>query len=198
MAENRPQSAQIVGISKEDLQELLSSILAKAEERMNPADRIVFDEQMSRMARLEQFKAIMAADVAAQKARAAGCTHRRWPKGHDLAGHPAPRGQGEWVTGGQLHGSGRQRFAALTCLRGCGATWLFFPSDGEFAYLEDSGMLGWVPPAENRLLERCTWCSKLFPKLTVHEHEEGCAAKPVPSPMKQAIAPNLAAVLTGR
>lgn len=193
MADNK----QLV-IGKEELQELLSGILAKANEKMNPADRLVFDEQMSRMQRMEQFKSIMAADVAAAEARKLGCTHKRWPKGHDLAGHPCPANQGEWVTGGQIFGRGNYKHAGLVCLRGCGATWKFIPTDDEQAFIEDRGMLGWPPPPEDRVVERCMWCDHLFPKRTVHTHEATCGKKPAPSPMKAALHPSLASVLEVR
>jgi hypothetical protein len=85
----------------------------------------------------------------ARERRKNGCTHTRHALGTKLAGHAAPRGQGEWTTGGQMHGDGT---ATITCTR-CAYQWRFLPNHTEREYTQDSGLLGAAPPParKNRL-----------------------------------------------
>lgn len=95
-------------------------------------------------------------EEAAAIARKHGCSHTRHPMAMGLlGGHGAPKGQGEWTTGGQLSGRNDKTGAVqavLVCSR-CATTWRWEPTVQELEYFQNGGtMLGYAPPAEDRLV----------------------------------------------
>lgn len=168
MANDKP----MIGLSAEQFQEMLSTILAKANQ-MNPLEAKKYQEDIEKSQRLEIFKATLAAEVAAEKARKLGCSHRRHPNGTPHAGLPAPEGQGEWATGGQTHG---RSLIGLACIR-CGKGWLWVGSPGELDFAEANGLLTYPPPSEDRCLTACRHCSQFFTNKELRAHEDHCPKK---------------------
>ena len=84
------------------------------------------------------------------------CSHTRHPMAMGmLGGHGAPKGQGEWTTGGQFSGRNDKTGAiqaVLVCSR-CSMTWRWEPTVKELDYFQNGGtMLGYAPPPEDRLV----------------------------------------------
>lgn len=103
-----------VTLSREDLQALLEAVV-KAAKAPNALEQKAIDAEVERDRRRTMLM-IELAKIEEQKqiARKNGCSHERYPQGHRHAGHPAPRGIGEFTTGGQLTG---RELATLVCLR---------------------------------------------------------------------------------
>ena len=161
----------MVSLTQEQLQELLGKVAAIASENMNPLEKEKYQEQLDMKRRIEIFKSTVRSEVAAQAARMAGCSHSRWPSSAGkMGGHAAPRGQGEWATGGQIHGHG---LLGLTCLR-CGKGWFWMGSPQELDYAESAGLLNFPPPDDSRCLTACIHCSEFFTGKEVREHEKKC------------------------
>lgn len=168
-----PNDKPAVMLSHEQLQELLAGVLAKANQ-MNPLEAEKYHEELEKRRRTEIFKNTVRSEVAAQQARLQSCSHCRWPAtAGKLGGHAAPRGQGEWVTGGQIHGRG---IIGLTCLR-CGNRWLWQGTQDELEYAESAGLLNFPPPAEERCLTACRHCSEFFTNKQLTQHEGTCPKK---------------------
>jgi hypothetical protein len=73
-----------------------------------------------------------------------GCTHQR----DKSKGHMVRRGDGEWMTGGQVLTNGD---IALLCTR-CQVQWIFKPTNNELDFANNAGLMGFPPPE----IERCT------------------------------------------
>lgn len=166
-------------ISKEELQQILATAVGAAVaevKKMNPIEQEQFDKQVEEKKRKRQFMAYLGRiEEEAMRRRRFGCSHSRWPSGHKLAGHPCPRGQGEWTTGGQMHGKG---IATVICTR-CATTWIFRASADETQAIIDGGLAGMAPPDESVCLhQRCNWCSEFFTHKEFSEHDvKACKAK---------------------
>jgi len=141
--------AETVGITKEQLQEILIKVIGAAK-AMNPIE----EEEYKKKLELKQRRDLMMIELGKieemrEKAKRDGCTHCRWPAGGKQAGMSAPKGQGEWCTAGQIHGSNT---IVLLCQR-CGWTWIFKGSEAELDYAANAGLLGFPPPPEERCLQ---------------------------------------------
>lgn len=136
------------GISKEDLKDILAAAIGAAK-AMNPLEEKAYKEKLAQ----EERKAKMVVALGRVEEEAAlrkrnGCSHSRHASGK-LAGHACPKGQGEWVTSGQMHSNGK---ATMVCER-CSTTWHWEPTVAERDYIENAGMLGMAPPEESRLIK---------------------------------------------
>ena len=85
-------------------------------------------------------------EAEAAEARKHSCSHTRHPMAMGLlGGHAAPKGKGEWITGGQLSGRNDKTGAiqaVLVCSR-CATTWRWEPNVQELDYFQGGGtMLG--------------------------------------------------------
>lgn len=185
--------AEMIGLSKEQFQQLLEAVKGNqspdqmqkiveaavlAARTLNPLEQKSMDERLA----LEKRRSRMQVEFGrieeeAMRRKKFGCSHRRWPQGHKLAGHSCPRGQGEWTTGGQLTGR-LGRVATMVCLR-CGWTWAFRTTAEEAVDIGENGLLGVAPPPDDRLLsESCIYCNEPFTKSEYAHHDiEACRLK---------------------
>ena len=165
-----------INMTKEQLQEILAAAISGAKQ-MNPLEQKKYNEELEKERRRARMMVTLGkAEEEARRNRELGCSHTRYPATHGkLAGHPAPRGQGEWCTGGQIHGYG---LIGITCLR-CGSHWMFRASQQELAYANDAGLMGFPPPPTERVLEqRCQHCAEMFTESEFAKHDaEACKTK---------------------
>jgi len=130
--------------------EQLKELLAAAQSKPNVLEQKAIDTEIQKerkrdLARVELAKI----ETDALRRKKEGCTHCRWPmSAGKQAGMSAPRGQGEWCTSGQLHD---RNLATMICVR-CSYTWQFRPTDSEFEYISQNGMLSLAPPDESRVI----------------------------------------------
>jgi hypothetical protein len=138
-----------VTLSKEDLSKLLEAAI-RAAKAPNVLEQKAIDEAIEKEKRRNLLmKELGKAEQETMLRRKNGCSHSRHPQGSGKrAGQPAPRGQGEWTTGGQLVG---RDLAVLCCLR-CAWTWQWQPTYEEREFILNEGMLGMAPPPADRLL----------------------------------------------
>ncbi len=139
-------------LSKEDIRNLLTEAMAAAvnlPRAMNPMEKKQYEEEIKR----EKRRAILSVELGKAEAekryrQQTGCTHSRLSTAAGArAGQPAPRGQGEWTTGGQVHGYDT---IGLVCLR-CSTSWQFKATPQEIEFANQVGLLGFAPPP----IERC-------------------------------------------
>jgi len=139
-----------INISKADLQQLLEAVV-KAGNAPNAFEQKAIDEQLQREHR-RNLLAIELAKVEEQRlqARKNGCTHSRLSMAAGKnGGNPAPRGEGEWTTGGQLSGNGDE--AMLVCLR-CSWVWKWRVTNQEREFINNQGLCGAPPPPAERVI----------------------------------------------
>jgi hypothetical protein len=149
-----------VEISQEALQELLKTVVAAAiaeSKKLNPLDQKKYEEALAQEERRAKMIVQMGKiEEAAQIAKKNGCSHCRWPANSGKhAGYAAPRGQGEWTTGGQAYQDGT---AVMVCSR-CATTWRFRPTSEYYNYIIQNGMLSDPPPPDDQCL--CDGCLEL-------------------------------------
>lgn len=174
-------------ISKEELQQILATAVGAAVaevKKMNPLEEEKFKKEMELKKRRDMMQVEMGRiEEESARRKRFGCSHSRYPNGHRLAGHPCPKGQGEWVTGGQMHSKG---VASIICLR-CGTAWLFKPDADEVQAIIDGGLVGMAPPNESKcLMQRCSWCNDFMTPAEFSTHDvKACKAKyeHVPEPV---------------
>ena len=107
-------------------------------------DHIERDKRRARM-QIELAKV----EEESRKRKKYGCSHCRQPMGAGKnAGNAAPKGTGEWTTGGQQIGLDK---AFMLCLR-CSYSWTWQPTPQELDYIQQNGMLGMAPPASERVI----------------------------------------------
>lgn len=166
-------------ISKEELQNLLAAAIAAGvaeSKKMNPLEEEEFKKQMELKRRRDMMQVEMGRiEEEAAKRKRYGCSHSRYANGHKLAGHPCPKGQGEWVTNGQMHSKG---VASLICQR-CGTAWIFRPDADEVQAIIDGGLSGMAPPDDSKCLgQRCSTCNEFFTPGEYESHNKvACKAK---------------------
>lgn len=147
-------------VSYSDLQRLLKEMMQQNKELVvgaiqaatapNVLEQKKLDEELERERRRNQLSIELGyADEMGRWRKQNSCTHCVYPIGHRQAGQNAPRGIGEWCTGGQVHGNGT---ITLICNR-CQTTWNFKATPEEIQYATDAehGLLGYEPPP----IERC-------------------------------------------
>jgi hypothetical protein len=142
--------AETLTMDKDQLQALLMGVVKAARE-----PNAVEQRALQTAEETEKRKTALRAQVAQEEAKALShkraCTHTRYPNGHKRAGFPAPRGQGDWTTGGQLVGAPGEQLANLICMR-CSNTWQWKPTGQEAEYIMNEGMLGMEPPSKERIV----------------------------------------------
>lgn len=153
MAENKP-GAEVkptlptsLNISKEDLKELLMSVMA-ASRQMNPLEEKKYNEELEKERRKAHLVRQLGEDEERQiSQRRNGCSHCV----DKDTGQPVPRGTGLWCTQGQVHSND---IISLICMR-CSTTWHWKGTPQERAYAIDAehGLLHIPPPSEERLLK---------------------------------------------
>lgn len=129
--------------------EALKELIAEAR-RLDPIEEKKQKEEVERERRRSLMHVEMAKVEEQRRERQKnGCSHSRYPmSAGKLAGENCPRGQGEWLTSGQLHTDG----TATTICQRCSNVWHWRPTPQEFQYIIDQGMLGMAPPQEERLI----------------------------------------------
>ena len=140
------------GISKEQLQTIMAMFTeaVKAARAPNVLEEKQLKEEMER----EKRKALLAVEVGKVeeekiRRRKHGCSHQRFPQGHKQAGWDAPKGAGgEWCTSGQMNSDG----TALTICQRCAWSWKWKPNYQESEYINNVGLLGFAPPAPERII----------------------------------------------
>lgn len=155
MAENK----QISGLTYEQLQELLTTVLASAN-KLNPLEEKQLKEEIQREERRKMLSIELGrAEEEARWRRQNSCTHCADSK----TGEPVARGTGISTTSGQLHGDGS---ISLICMR-CATHWHFMPTRDEFEYANNAGLLHFRPPAIERCLNRQDFIQRPAPKEAV-------------------------------
>ncbi len=136
-----------ISITKEDLKELLMSVMA-ASKAMNPLEEKKYNEELEK----ERRKALLVKQLGEDEERQIrqkrdGCSHCVDKE----TGQPVPRGQGMWCTQGQVHAND---IISLICMR-CSTTWHWRGTASERAYAIDAehGLLHVPPPSNERLLK---------------------------------------------
>jgi hypothetical protein len=152
-----------VVMSKTDLQELLKALQAgqaemltaavKAAREPNPIEAKAIREQIEADKRRTKLMVELGkVEEEAERRRKTACSHKRYPHNSGrYAGHPAPRTEGEFCTSGQLVGDLEDQ-AVLICQR-CSYTWRWMITPQERQYIRDVGLLGFPPPAPERLIQ---------------------------------------------
>ena len=138
-----------VELSPDQLQQLLTKAVAAGvaeATKMNPLEEKRYLEELEREERRNKLAVELgkAEEEALRKKRDA-CTHSR-----DKEGNAVSRGSGIWTTQGQVHGNER---ITLLCMR-CATTWTWKATADEREAVSNSahGLMGWAPPAEDRLI----------------------------------------------
>lgn len=137
----------------------LASVFAKAVEAAvkaarapNPLEQREIDKQIEADKRRSMMIVELGkAEEEVMRRKRDDCTHSRHSMSMgSLGGHAAPRGQGEWTTGGQMLG---RKKAVLVCTR-CAWTWVFQPTDAEAEFIEQTGLRGFPPPTKEKYGDR--------------------------------------------
>lgn len=140
--------SETVEITKDDLQRLIEAAI-RAAKAPNVLEQQAIDAEIEKQKRRDKLTVELArVEEEVTRRRKHGCTHSRVPQGQRNAGAPCPRGQGEWVTGGQLVGRDE---AMLICQR-CSWGWKFKTTFEEREYINSVGMLGMPPPPPDRVI----------------------------------------------
>jgi len=144
-------------LSDEQLSKIITAAVTAAK-APNPVEAREIEKQIEADKRRTMMQVEMAkAEEEHIRQKKYGCSHSRHPQGAGkMAGHAAPKGTGEWTTGGRLCGrnekTGAPR-AVLICQR-CSWTWTFEPTIQELDYINESGMLGMAPPTKEKYGDR--------------------------------------------
>jgi hypothetical protein len=137
----------------------LASVFAKAVEAAvkaarapNAKEQREIDEEISAQKRkLIMIKELGKAEQEAMDRKKHGCSHSRFSMASGkLGGHACAKGQGEWTTGGQALD---RKKAILICTR-CSYTWTFEPDENEWAFIQDTGLMGFPPPTKEKYGDR--------------------------------------------
>lgn len=164
-------------LTRDDVQAILKDLLpglmeatVRAVKAPNPVEERQMKEQLENdKRRMQAMLYFSRAQAEADWTKKHGCTHSRYANGHRQAGHPCPKGQGEWVTQAQVHGHG---IASVICLR-CSTIWLWKATADELQAILDGNLAGAAPPLEERCLsECCLYCHKMFSKAEFAEHDQ--------------------------
>jgi len=147
--QSMPDGDKELRISKQDLADIVGAAI-KAANTLNPIEQRKYEEELAAQKRRDE-AAIPLAKIEQEtlEEKKRRCSHTRYPMAMGArGGHLAPKGQGEWITSGQCHSPD---LATLICMR-CSYTWQFKPTRSEFDQISQTGMLGWAPPDESRIL----------------------------------------------
>jgi hypothetical protein len=131
------------------LMERMVAAAVKASRAPNPKEARELEADIER----EKRRTLLAIELAKSEQailerKKNGCSHSRYENGSKNAGMPAPKGTGEWTTGGQLIGRDE---AFLVCMR-CSYGWKWKTSYEEREQIANTGMLGMAPPKPERLV----------------------------------------------
>lgn len=141
---------ELKGLTKQDLIDIVSAAVA-ASHQLNPIEQRKYEQELEAQKRRDKAMVELAkAEEESARRKKFGCSHSRHPMAMGkLGGHAAPKGTGEWTTGGQLHDDDT---ATMVCSR-CAWTWHWKPTLQERLYIEQQGMLGMAPPDDSRLIK---------------------------------------------
>jgi hypothetical protein len=137
--------------SPEQLQDFMAKAMAAAvaeARKMTPMEERKYNEEVQR----EKRRLLMSVELAKaeeqiQRNKRLGCSHKCDPRTGLAVGRD--RQDGEWTTGGQLHGND---LATLVCIR-CAWTWRWVTNPNERDYINNVGMLHMSPPDQERVDE---------------------------------------------
>jgi hypothetical protein len=144
-------SGDSISFTKAELQSLLEAAV-RAANAPNALEQKAIAEDLQR----EHRRALFAVELGKVEegrmlAKKNGCTHSRLSMAAGKnGGNTAPRGEGEWTTGGQLSGNAEE--AMLICTR-CSYMWKWKVTNQEREFINNTGLLGMAPPPH----ERVTW-----------------------------------------
>lgn len=153
----QPNDVAVTGITPEQLQQILAAVIAETK-KLNPMEQQQLDDMLKAQARKDKMMIALAkAEEQAQWTKRNGCSHKRYPKSHDLAGHSAPKDElmAEWCTGGQAYQDGT---AVLVCTR-CSTVWRFRPTPDYYTQIVQNGLRGQAPPPPEHVM--CEGCHEL-------------------------------------
>lgn len=132
-----------------ELMERMVSAAVKASRAPNSKEAREIEEDVEREKRRTLLAVELAkAEQAIMERKKNGCSHSRFSNGAKNAGCPAPKGTGEWTTGGQLIGRDE---AFLVCLR-CSYGWKWKTTYDEREQTANVGLLGTAPPSADRII----------------------------------------------
>ena len=137
--------------SPDQLQEFMAKAMAAAvaeARKMTPMEERKYNEEVQREKRRDRMAIELAkAEEQIQRNKRLGCSHKCDPRTGLAVGRD--RQDGDWTTGGQLHGND---MATLVCIR-CAWTWRWITSPAERDYINNAGMLHMSPPDQGRVDE---------------------------------------------
>jgi hypothetical protein len=143
------------GFSKEDLKDLITAATTAAvSAAMKP--NVLEQREIEKQIEADKRRNMMVVELGkaeeeGMRRKKYGCTHSRHPMAMGkLGGHACTKGQGEWTTGGQALD---RKKAVLICTR-CSWTWTFEPDDNEWAFIQETGLMGFPPPTKEKYGDR--------------------------------------------
>jgi hypothetical protein len=145
----------VVQLSEEQLTRLLTAAVKAAQ-----TPNVLEQKEIEKAIEADKRRTLMAVEMGKaeeehMRRRKEGCSHSRYPMSMGkLGGNPCQRGTGEWTTGGQLCGRNPQTGAprALLICQRCAWTWQWEPNVQELDHIQETGLLGFAPPAKERLI----------------------------------------------
>jgi hypothetical protein len=167
-------------ITKQELQEMMAKTVAAVVSEMkkpNAIEQKALDEAENASKRRQLLmKTLGKAEEESMRRKRYGCSHSRYSNAAGrLAGHSAPRGTGEWTTGGQTHGNGT---ITVICMR-CATDWTYKGTPEEYQSAQDAGLLGVEPPPPERWILTCGYCNTEFTgEKKYRDHIEKCEFRP--------------------
>lgn len=135
-----------ITLTKEDLKELLISVM-QAANTMNPLEQKKYEEELMK----EKRKAMLVKQLGEEEERQLALRRNSCSHCVDKStGESVPRGQGMWITQGQVHSND---VISIVCLR-CATVWYFkgTASERDYSINAEHGMLHFPPPSPERLL----------------------------------------------
>jgi hypothetical protein len=141
---------ELMGLTKADLVDIVAAAV-KAANQLNPIEQRKYEQELAAQKRRD-LAVVELGKIEEENAqrKKAQCTHSRYSMSHGkLGGHACAKGQGEWCTSGQIH---NRNLATLICTR-CSYTWQFCPTEAEYNFIMDNGMLGMAPPDASRIIK---------------------------------------------
>lgn len=133
-------------LTKDALKELLETVMSSAR-RMTPLEEKKYKEEIDKEnRRMQMMKVLGQAEEEAMARKRDSCSHCVDPR----TGDSVARGQGVWITQGQVHNND---VISLICLR-CSTVWYFkgTPAERNASIDGAHGLAGAAPPPAHRLI----------------------------------------------